>query len=70
MSSADKLGDTVVEGEAGAHTSSLTQSGQDRFKHDHVQAPPSIQSTEVVTLGGKVFNDSTELWNYTKVKID
>jgi hypothetical protein len=62
MSSTDEFGRTLMEGEAGAHVSSAAQSGQDRWKHDRMQAPPSVGSTEIVTLGGKVFEDAAALW--------
>ena len=62
MSSTDEFGRTLMEGEAGAHVSSASQSGQDRWKHDRMSQPPSVGSTEIVTLGGKVFEDAAALW--------
>ena len=64
----DEFGRTLIEG----NTDSITshgQSGQERWAQDRMGAPPSIKPSSV-TLGGKVFEDSKTLWNYTKALRD
>ena len=65
----DEFGATILDVSLGGGKTSHGQNGNARWSADRRNAPPSVSSTEIITLGGKIFNDSKELWNYTKVRV-
>ena len=65
----DEFGRTIVDGDNSQAITSHGQNGRARWKQDRMAAPPTV-STASVELGGKKFDDSKSLWNYTKALRD